>query len=145
MLTACDSLADIITGLDCGAEDYLTKPFSFLELAARIRALIRRGDPPPAVLHAGNLTLDAASRQVYLDHAPVHLTPAEFRLLEALMRHPGSVVERRSLVDAIWTGVNVADNSLDVTISALRAKIGPARKLIRTVRGFGYRIETASS
>jgi DNA-binding response OmpR family regulator len=146
MLTARDSVADIVRGFDCGVEDYLTKPFSFLELSARVRSLIRRGQPVSTKLQVADLTLDTASLEVARGGTPVHLTRTELRLLEILMRNAGHVVRRRELIDAIWSGASADDNNIDVAISSLRARLdkGGGPRLIRTVRGFGYRIEEPS-
>lgn len=142
MLTARDSVEDIVRGFDCGAEDYLTKPFSFLELSARVRALIRRNQPESQVLEVADLRLDIASRQVWRGGQPIHLTPTEFRLLEILLRNTGYVVRRAELMESVWPGCATADNNIDVAVSALRGKIDrqPTARLIRTVRGFGYRL-----
>jgi DNA-binding response OmpR family regulator len=142
MLTARDSVTDIVYGFDCGAQDYLTKPFSFLELSARVRSLIRRGQTESARLAVADLTLDAGSHEVERGGKPVHLTPTEFRLLEMLMKNAGHVVRRRDLTESIWSAAAVDDNNIDVAISSLRSKVDKGRgvRLIRTVRGFGYRI-----
>jgi DNA-binding response OmpR family regulator len=142
MLTARDSVEDIVRGFDCGVEDYLTKPFSFLELSARVRSLIRRRQPASAQLQVADLTLDTASLDVSRGDRPIRLTRTEFRLLEILMRNAGHVVRRRDLTDAIWSAPRVDNNNIDVAISSLRAKVDKGRpmRLIQTVRGFGYRI-----
>jgi DNA-binding response OmpR family regulator len=142
MLTALDSLSDKVRGFDCGVEDFLTKPFSFLELSARVRALIRRGQPPPTCWEAGDLVMDVAAHEVSRGHREIRLTRIEFRILEALLRNSGHVVPREELLKAGWGSAGVDDNSLDVTISTLRSKVdrGHATRLIQTVRGFGYRI-----
>jgi DNA-binding response OmpR family regulator len=144
LLTARDSVTDVVRGLDCGAEDYLTKPFSFLELTARIRALIRRGRPQGERLRAADLVLDLASHQVTRSGRSIQLSRTEFTLLGTLLRSAGGVVTRGDLVRAVWgPGIYVDGNNLDVTISSLRNRVdkGYAHRLIRTVRGFGYRIE----
>jgi DNA-binding response OmpR family regulator len=143
-LTARDSITDVVRGLDCGAEDYLTKPFSFLELTARLRALIRRSRPPGDRLRAADLVMDLASHVVSRAGQSVQLSRTEFRLLEVLLRNGGGVVTREDLVRAVWgPDVYVDGNNLDVTVSSLRHRVdkGHAHRLIRTVRGFGYRIE----
>src|SRR5499427_2129056 len=143
MLTARDSLADRVSGLSTGADDYLTKPFAFAELLARIRALLRRARvAQPAVLRVTDLTLDPASRRVTRGGLNVALTSKEFAILEALMRSAGDVVSRVRLVESVWDQASdVDDNLVDVHVSHLRKKIdrsgSPA--LIHTVRGFGYR------
>ena len=143
MLTARDGVTDIVRGFDCGVEDYLTKPFSFLELSARVRALIRRSQPPAACLEIGDLVLNVGSHQVVRAGQEIHLTKAEFLVLEVLLRNAGHVVQRQELSRAVWgPSSGTIDNNLDVTMSALRAKVdkGCACRLIHTVRGFGYKI-----
>jgi DNA-binding response OmpR family regulator len=131
---------DQADGLDCGADDYLPKPFSFVVLLARLRALLRRGAPPrPAVLAAAGVTLDPASRQVTQDGAPVSLTAREFTLLEYLLRRPDQVVSKSELLDHVWGGGDDADpNVVEVYVGYLRRKFG--RDLVETVRGAGYRL-----
>ncbi|HWF48196.1 MAG TPA: response regulator transcription factor [Bryobacteraceae bacterium] len=143
MLTALDATADIVTGLDAGAEDYLTKPFSFLELLARLRALIRRGKPRPAVQRVGDLTMDTASHIVKRNGRTITLTKTEYMLLEVLMQNAGHVVSREEIVKAVWNSrTAIEQNSIDVFVKTLRAKVDQdsAEKLIHTVRGFGYRL-----
>lgn len=142
MLTARDSVADVVRGLDCGVEDYLTKPFSFLELAARIRALIRRGQPPDSLLRAGDLVMERNSHHVSRGGIPLDLTKTEYRLLEVLLKNAGHVVRRRDLLDSVWGSLGADDNNLDVAMSGLRVKVdkGQSQRLIQTVRGFGYKI-----
>ncbi len=142
MLTARDAVPDIARGLDLGVDDYLTKPFSFVELLARIRAVARRGNAPrPLTVQVRDLVLDPATRQVTRSGMEIHLTLTEFRLLEFLMRRAGRVVSREAIVDAVWGTLDeVGDNTLDVFISLLRNKIdkGAEPKLIQTIRGVGY-------
>ena len=142
MLTARDALSDRVDGLNAGADDYLTKPFEFEELLARLRALLRRSDMTrPPVLVADDLRLDPASLQVTRAGRPVELTPKEFALLQALMRQPGAVVPRQRLAEQIWHGDPLAiDNLIDAHMSKLRRKIDAAgaRPLIETVRGRGF-------
>jgi two-component system response regulator MprA len=142
MLTARDSVPDIVRGLDVGADDYLIKPFSFTELLARLRAAARRGAIPcPLQLQVADLQLDPATRRVCRGERTIHLTATEFKLLEFLMRRAGRIVTRQSLVEAIWwDSHDVEDNTLDAFISLLRNKVdrGHRRKLIHTVRGIGY-------
>jgi DNA-binding response OmpR family regulator len=140
MLSAKDGEYDQADGLDCGADDYLTKPFSYVVLLARLRALLRRGAPSrPAVLTAGDLDLDPASRRVTLAGAEVPLTAREYTLLEYLMRRPGEVVSKIELLDHVWdAGAETAPNVVEVYIGYLRRKIG--RDRLETVRGAGYRL-----
>ncbi|WP_343606797.1 response regulator transcription factor [Roseateles sp.] len=144
MLTARDALSDRVDGLNAGADDYLTKPFEFEELLARLRALLRRSDMTrPPVLVADDLRLDPASLQVTRAGRPIELTPKEFALLQALMRQPGAVVPRQRLAEQIWHGDPLAiDNLIDAHMSKLRRKIDAAggRPLIETVRGRGFRL-----
>jgi len=142
MLTARDSTADVIGGLDQGADDYLTKPFRFDVLLARLRAVSRRGPVPrPVRLQLGDLVLNTASRQVLRGNRPVRLTRTEYNLLEFLMRRTGRVVSRDDILDGVWgLDKDVGANTLEAFIRLLRTKIdqGRAPKLIHTVRGVGY-------
>jgi two-component system, OmpR family, response regulator len=144
LLTARDGIGDRITGLDAGADDYLTKPFDFGELLARLRALTRRAARErPAVLTVGDLRLDPATRQVHRDGTPVCLTPREFTLLEVFMRRPGQVLTRTDLIEAVWDAAHESDsNVVDVYLGYLRAKIDRPfeRASLQTVRGVGYRL-----
>ena len=144
MLTARQAVADRVAGLDAGADDYLTKPFSFSELFARLRALIRRGvGERPAVLRTGDLTLDPASRKVARGDAAVDLTAKEFALLEYFMRRPGEVLTRSQILEHVWDfGYDGDSNVVDVYVRYLREKIDrPLRKdSIETIRGSGYRL-----
>jgi DNA-binding response OmpR family regulator len=144
MLTALDSISDIVTGLDAGAEDYLSKPFSFLELLARLRALLRRGKPQSMCLRASNLMMDTTTRTVSRGGQELSLTKTEFLLLEVLLRNAPHVVSRGEIVKAVWDSrTAIEQNSIDVHVKALRAKVDDnfPEKLIQTVRGFGYKIE----
>jgi two-component system response regulator MprA len=142
MLTARDAAADIVKGLDAGADDYLTKPFSWKVLLARLRAISRRAARPAvSTLQVDDLLLDPASSQVRRGGTLVNLTATEFRILEFLMRRAGRVVSRSAMMDAIWGfEEEIESNTVDAFIKLLRDKIdrGRERKLIHTVRGFGY-------
>jgi DNA-binding response OmpR family regulator len=142
MLTARDAAADIVSGLDAGADDYLSKPFSFKVLLARLRALGRRGPAGQDVrLRVADLFLDSAARTVERAGAAVSLTRTEFNLLECLMRQTGRVVTRQALVDRLWGGEReVESNTLDAFIKSLRQKVdaGGRPRLIHTIRGVGY-------
>jgi len=140
MLSAKDGEYDQADGLDCGADDYLTKPFSYVVLLARLRALLRRGTPErPAVLRHGDLELDPAQRKVTVAGAEVVLTAREFALLEYLLRRPGEVVSKTELLDHVWdAALDTAANAVEVYVGYLRRKIGRAR--LETVRGAGYRL-----
>ena len=144
MLTARDTVDDRVRGLDAGADDYLTKPFSFVELLARLRALVRRGPAEhPPVLRVGDLILDPARHAVERGGMRIDLTAKEFALLEYFMRHPGEVLSRSALIDHVWDFAFEGDsNIVDVYIRYLREKIdrpfGVAS--IETVRGAGYRL-----
>ena len=140
MLSAKDGEHDQADALDDGADDYLTKPFSFVVLLARIRALLRRGATArPAVLQVGDLTVDPASREVRIGAAPVALTPREFVLLEYLARNPDRAVAKHELLQHVWGNPDeVAPNAVEVYIGYLRRKLGSGRLL--TVRGAGYRL-----
>src|SRR5579864_2223609 len=145
MLTARDAVPDIVKGFDAGADDYLTKPFSFAVLLARIRALSRRHNELRSLsLCVADLTLDVPQRRVLRAQREIHLTPTEFRLLEFLMRREGKVASRRAILDAVWgPAENVEENTLDAFVRLLRRKIdeGEPVRLIHTVRGLGYRLE----
>jgi two-component system OmpR family response regulator len=144
MLTARDGVEDRVAGLDSGADDYLTKPFSFAELLARLRALTRRGPAErPTVLAVGPLRLDPATRQVWRGGTEVELSAKEFALLETFMRRPGQVLSRLDLLDHAWDyGYENRSNVVDVYVRYLRAKIDRpfGRHSIETVRGAGYRL-----
>ncbi len=144
MLTAKDALDDVICGLDAGAEDYLTKPFSFLELLARLRALVRRGAKPlPSTLQVSDLTLDTRLCEVSRAGVVASLTRTEYLLLEVLMQNMGHVVLRPEIIRTVWGSIDaIEQSSLDVYVKALRSKIDsePSKKLIYTVRGFGYKV-----
>jgi two-component system OmpR family response regulator len=140
MLTARDSVEDRVSGLDAGADDYLTKPFSLAELLARLRALVRRGDVErPTELVVGELRLDPGSRRVWRGTVEVQLSPKEFALLETFMRRPGQVLSRLQLLEHAWDfAYENRSNVVDVYVRYLRQKLGP--DLLETVRGAGYRL-----
>jgi two-component system OmpR family response regulator len=144
MLTARDAVDDRVRGLDTGADDYLVKPFSFAELSARLRALVRRGPVESApVLCVGDLSLDPSTRQVRRGSAEISLSAREFALLETLMRHPGHVLDRLQLLDHVWDGdYENRSNVIDVYIRYLREKVDRPFGVvsIETVRGAGYRL-----
>jgi DNA-binding response OmpR family regulator len=144
LLTARDAVSDIVAGLNLGADDYLTKPFSFEVLLARLRTIARRRViHRPLTLRVGDLELDPPSRTVLRSGREITLTKTEFNLLQYLMRRSGKVVPRNALVTAVW-GVDggIQDNTLDAFTRLLRRKIGeePDNRLIQTVRGVGYSI-----
>ncbi|HKT84013.1 MAG TPA: response regulator transcription factor [Solirubrobacterales bacterium] len=144
MLTARDTPADRVQGLDAGADDYLVKPFDFAELLARIRALQRRPrilDQP--VLARGRLRFDPARHEFTVDAKPVGLTPTEFRVLEVLVRRAPAVADRRVIANHAWADETepLGSNAIDVQVSRLRAKLAGAGVRIITVRGAGYRLE----
>ena len=140
MLSAKDGEYDQADGLDCGADDYLVKPFSFVVLLARLRALLRRGTVErPAVLRAGDLSVDPASKEVHLAGNQILLTAREFALLEYLIRRCGEVVSKTELLDHIWDAAEAtAPNAVEVYVGYLRRKLGPERLV--TVRGAGYKL-----
>jgi len=142
ILTARDAVPDIVKGLDLGADDYLTKPFSFEEFLARLRTIARRGSAPrPTCLKVADLTLDPASRQALRGRREIRLSPTEYRLLELLMRRAGRVVTRTAIVEAVWGLENdIEENTLDAFVRLLRRKVdeGFTAKLIQTIRGIGY-------
>ena len=145
MLTARDTVADKVTGLDRGADDYLTKPFAFEELLARIRVLLRRGSPLSlSTLSVADLELNLVSREVTRAGTRIALTTKEFALLEFFLRHPGRVLSRALIAQHVWgVDFDTFTNVIDVYVNYLRKKIdvGFPTKLIRTVRGVGYAIK----
>jgi two-component system OmpR family response regulator len=147
MLTARDAVEDRVDGLDAGADDYLTKPFAFAELLARLRALVRRGPAErPAVLSVGDLRLDPATRQVWRGDDEIDLSPKEFALLETFMRRPGRVLSRYELLEHAWDyEYENRSNVVDVYVRYLREKVDRpfGRASLETVRGAGYRLREA--
>jgi two-component system, OmpR family, copper resistance phosphate regulon response regulator CusR len=143
MLTARTTIGDRVHGLDAGADDYLTKPFSFDELLARVRALLRRPKQHDGVvLAAAGVVMDTVSRTVSANSKPVHLTAKEFQLLEYLMRHEGEVLSKDRLLDHVWSDESrVQHNTVETFVANLRKKIGLGEKVIKTVRGYGYKVE----
>jgi two-component system OmpR family response regulator len=147
LLTARHTVEDRIRGLDAGADDYLAKPFSFAELLARLRALLRRGARErPVVLTVGDLQLDPATRAVTRAGDPVVLTAKEYALLELLMRHPGEVLSRTRILEHVWDfAYDPASNVVDQYVAYLRRKLDKpyGRDDIETVRGAGYRLRAS--
>jgi len=147
MLTARDAVDDRVRGLDAGADDYLVKPFSLLELGARLRALARRDDRArPAVLSEGDLRLDPAAKRAWRGDAELQLSPKEFALLEFFLRHPGTVLTRSQILEAAWDfAYDGTSNLVDQYITYLRRKVDTpfGRQDIETVRGMGYRLRHA--
>ena len=147
ILTAKDSVEDRVTGLDSGADDYMAKPFALAELAARLRALLRRGAPRENVLRVSDLQLDTITRSVRRSERPIDLKPKEYALLEFLMRHAGRPVTRSLIVEHVWDiHFESVSNVVEVHINALRNKIdrGFYPALIQTIRGVGYMLTDAT-
>ena len=144
MLTARDAVEDRIAGLDVGADDYVTKPFSFAELLARLRAIVRRGElERPTIVEVGDLHLDPATRQVWRGTTEIEMTAKEFALLEAFMRRPGDVLSRDLLLEQAWDlGYDNRSNVIAVYVNYLRDKIDRpfGATSLETVRGAGYRL-----
>ena len=143
MLTARGDEPDKVTGLDAGADDYITKPFSTQELLARIRAVLRRRAPEKAeeTVLLGGITLDAAAHRVLWNGRPVKIGPTEFKLLNFLMQHPERVHSRQQLLDRVWGDhVFIEERTVDVHVKRLREALGAGGALVETVRGAGYRI-----
>jgi two-component system copper resistance phosphate regulon response regulator CusR len=142
MLTARTTIGDRVRGLDMGADDYLPKPFSFDELLARVRALLRRpkehGDN---TIKLDKLKFDVVAKSVEYQGKPIHLTAKEFQLLEYLLRHKGEVISKDQLLDHVWADeARVQHNTIETFIANLRKKVGPNETVIQTVRGYGYKI-----
>lgn len=142
MLTARSTIGDKVKGLDVGADDYLQKPFSYDELLARVRALLRRPKAHTGnILKSGSLGLDIISKEVVYKNQPVNLTAKEFQLLEYLLRHKGEVLSKDQLLDHVWADESrVQHNTVETFIANVRKKIGPGEAVIKTVRGYGYKV-----
>lgn len=142
MLTAKATIGDRVSGLDVGADDYLVKPFSFDELLARVRALLRRPKAHQGnALTAGPLALDIAAKTVTVNGKTVHATAKEFQLLEYLIRHTGEVVSKERLLTHVWSDEDrVQENTVETFIGHLRKKLKPYDNLIATIRGYGYKL-----
>jgi len=139
VLTARDAVEDRVHGLDLGADDYLTKPFSVSEFEARVRALLRRGQAPPAGWSIAGLTVDAAAKRITVHDKPVDLTPREWSLLELFLTRPRRVLSKEQIAESLFSlEEHLSPNAIEVHVSRLRTKIEPAGVRIRTVRGFGY-------
>ena len=142
ILTARDQLNDKVSGLNDGADDYLTKPFAFEELLARVRALLRRpAQSLGEVLIVGNLVMDPRIFTVTLNHQPLQLSSREFSLLEYLMRHPNRIISKNQIISHVWNyDSDILPNTVEVYIKKLRLKINSDSPQIETIRGFGYRL-----
>ena len=139
VLTARDAVEDRVHGLDLGADDYLTKPFSVSEFEARVRALLRRTTTPPGSVSIAGLTIDAAAKRVRVHDKPVELTPREWALLELFLARPDRVLSKDQIAENLFAfDEHLSPNAIEVYVSRLRTKIEPAGVHIRTVRGFGY-------
>jgi len=139
VLTARDAVEDRVHGLDLGADDYLTKPFSVTEFEARVRALLRRFAAPPAHWSAAGLAVDVAAKRVRVHDKPVELTPREWALLELFLARPHRVLSKDQIAESLFAvEENLSPNAIEVYVSRLRTKIEAAGVHIRTVRGFGY-------
>ncbi len=144
ILSARGAVDDRVKGLELGADDYLTKPFAFVELLARVRALLRRGQPAPEKLQVGDLVLDTLRRKVVRENETIELAPKEYGILEYMMRNKGRPLSRTMIVEHVWDmDYDGLTNIVDVYIRHLRSKIDDRfqQKLIQTVRGIGYMIE----
>ena len=140
MLTAKADEVDRIVGLEFGADDYVTKPFSPREVGLRIRAILRRGEAPVNSLTAGPISMDPARHEVHVDGKPVHLTSLEFKLLRTLLQRRGRVQDRDRLLNEVWGYESVIDTrTVDTHVRRLREKLGSVGEYIETIRGFGYR------
>jgi len=145
LLTARDAVEDRVRGLELGADDYLVKPFATAELVARIRALARRNAPQPALLALGELVLDTGAKRARIGARPLDLSVREWAVLECLLQHPGRVLSKQQIIDAIlpW-GDDITPNAVEVYVSRLRLKLAGSGAQLRTVRGFGYLLEAAA-
>jgi two-component system response regulator MprA len=143
MLTARGEVDDRIRGLELGADDYIAKPFHFAELLARVRALLRRREPRPAVLTVADVSLDARTREVRRGGRPVQLTAREYELLELFLRHPDEVLSKQAILDRLW-GYAFDANLVEVYVGYLRRKLGDP-PLIETLRGAGYLFRAAEA
>jgi two-component system, OmpR family, phosphate regulon response regulator PhoB len=147
MVTARADTADIVLGLEMGADDYITKPFEISVFLARVRALMRRAYPQDKneegeKIHVGNLTVHLEAHKVSCGTEEIPLTPSEFKLLAALMKHRGKVLSREKLIELVQgQGVVVVDRAIDTHVFGLRKKLGPCADVIETIRGVGYRVE----
>lgn len=142
ILTARGAIGDRVHGLDAGADDYLPKPFSFDELLARVRALLRR---PKAhngnIFESAGLQLDVVSKEVHVDDVLIHLTAKEFQLVEYLLRHKGEVVSKDQILDHVWADEErVQHNTVETFVANVRKKIGGGDHIIQTIRGYGYKV-----
>lgn len=145
MLTAKSAEPDRVVGLELGADDYVTKPYSPRELSARVKAVLRRSSPQaggPQLIRHGGLTIDLTRREVSCNGNAITLTASEFRLLHFMANHPGQVFSRSELIDgALGREISVVDRTIDVHVTGLRKKLGDCGEWIETVRGFGYRFK----
>jgi len=143
MLTAKSAEIDRVLGLEMGADDYISKPFSVRELVARVKAVLRRAEEPaPVFLVGGEIRVDPEKHEVWVGEKKVELTPVEFNLLKILLTKKGWVFSRQRLLDLLWSGEKVVtDRTIDVHISSLRTKLGQAGRYIKNVRGIGYKFD----
>ncbi len=146
LLTARDDVQDRVLGLETGADDYLVKPFAAPELVARLRALVRRGNPRVSELQVGGLRLDTQTRRATVDGQQVELSVREWAVLEHLMQHASRVVSKQQIIDAILPcGEELTLNAVEVYVSRIRSKFASAGVAIKTIRGFGYMLEPATA